>query len=65
MHLALYHGDDMDTLNVSKRRRGLTSTEDSIDASIQRLEEDIKSAEDNWFKRPETIQTTKASTDEK
>ncbi len=47
MHLALHHGDDMDTLNVSKRGRRLTSTEDSIDASIQRLEEDIKSAEDN------------------
>ena len=65
MHLVLHHGDDMGTLNVSKRGRRLTSTEDSIDASIQRLEEDIKSAEDNWFQRPETIQTTHASTEEK
>ncbi len=40
---------DIDRLNLSRkeRGRGLTSTEDSIDASIQRLEDYIKSAEDN------------------
>ena len=40
MHKALYSRDDVDRLYVSRKEggRGLTSIEDSVDASIQRLE---------------------------
>ena len=41
MHKALHPRDDVDRLYVYGGR-GLTSTEDSIDASIQRLENFIK-----------------------
>ena len=39
MHKALYHRDDVDRLYLSRKEggRGLTSIEDCIDASIQRL----------------------------
>ena len=39
MHEALHPRDDVDRLYVSRKkgRRGLTSVEDSVDASIQRL----------------------------
>ena len=49
MHLVLHPRGDIDRLNVSRKEggRGLTSTKDSIDASIQRLDDNIKSAEDN------------------
>ena len=49
MHLVLHPRDDIDRLNVSRKEggKGLTSTEDRIDASIQRLEDNIKSGEDN------------------
>ena len=49
MHLALHPRGDIDRLNLSRKEggRGLTSTEDRIDASIQRLEDNIKSGEDN------------------
>ena len=40
---ALYIRDDIDRLYVSRKEgRGLTSTEDSVDASIQRLEDYIE-----------------------
>ena len=41
MHKALHHKDDVDRLYVSRKvgGRGYTSTEDSVDASIQRLED--------------------------
>ena len=44
MHKALHHRDDVDRLYVSRKKggRGLTNTEDSIDASIQRLEDYIE-----------------------
>ena len=44
MHKALYPGNDVDRLNVSRKKggRGLASTEDSVDASIQGLEDDIE-----------------------
>ena len=40
MHKALHPRDDVDRLYVSRkeRRRGLSGIEDSVDASIQRLE---------------------------
>ena len=43
MHKALYPRDDVDRLYVSRkeRGRGLASIEESVDASIQRLEDYI------------------------
>ena len=45
MHKALHPRDDVDRLYVSRKEggRGLTSIEDSVDASIQRLEDYIQS----------------------
>ena len=47
MHKALHPRDDVDRLYVSRRKggRGLASIEDSVDASIQRLEVDIEKHE--------------------
>ena len=44
MHKALHLRDNVDRLYVSREEggRGLTSTEDSVDASIQRLEDYIQ-----------------------
>ena len=44
MHKALHPRDDVDRLYAPRREggRGLTSTEDSIDASIQQLEDYIE-----------------------
>ena len=41
MHKALHPRDDVDRLNFSRKEggRGLASIEDSVDASIQRLED--------------------------
>ena len=51
MHKALHHRDDMDRLYVSRKDggRGLASIEDSIDASIQRLEDYWeKNTKEDW-----------------
>ena len=47
MHKALHHRDDVDRLYVSKKEggRGLTSIEDSVDASIQWLKDYIEKHE--------------------
>ena len=47
MHKALHPRDDVDRLYVSRkeRGRGLVSIEDSVDASIQQLEDYIKKHE--------------------
>ena len=47
MHKALHHRDDVDRLYVSRKDggRGLTSIKDSVDASIQRLEDYIEKYE--------------------
>ena len=47
MHKALHPRDDVDRLNVSRKEgvRGLASIEDSVDASIQRLEDYIEKHE--------------------
>ena len=47
MHKALHRIDDVDRLYVSRKEggRGLASIEDSVDASIQRLEDYIKKHE--------------------
>ena len=44
MHKALYARDDVDRLNVSRREggRGLAIIEESVDASIHRLEDYIE-----------------------
>ena len=44
MHKALHTRDDFDRLYVSRKegRRGLANIEDSVDASIQRLEDYIR-----------------------
>ena len=44
MHKALHPGHDIDRLYVSRKEggRGLASIEDSVDASIQRLEDYIQ-----------------------
>ena len=43
LHKALHHRDDVDRLYVSRKEggRGLVSIKDSVDASIQRLEDYI------------------------
>ena len=47
MHKALHHRDDVDRLYVSRKEggRGLTSTEDSVNTSILRLEDNIEKHE--------------------
>ena len=47
MHKALHHRDDVDRLYVSRKEggRGPASIEDSVDASIQRLEDYIEKHE--------------------
>ena len=47
MHKALHPRDDVDRLYVSRKDggRGLASIEDSVDASIQRLEDYIEKHE--------------------
>ena len=53
MHKALYLRDDVDRLDMSRKKRGrrLTSIQDSVNASIQRLKDNIL----QWL---ETVQTT-------
>ena len=50
MHKALHHRDDIDRLYVSRKEggRGPASIEDSVDASILRLEDYIENAEEDW-----------------
>ena len=47
MHKALHHRDDVDRLYVSRKKggKGLASIKDTVDASIQRLEEYIEKHE--------------------
>ena len=47
MHKTLHPRDDVDRIYVSRKEggRGLTSIEDSVDASIQRLEDYIEKHE--------------------
>ena len=58
MHKALHPRDDVDRLYVSRKEggRGLASIEDSVDESIQRLEDNIEKHE--GLQLPETILTT-------
>ena len=49
MHKALHHRDDVVRLYMPKKKggRGHLSREDSVDASIQRLEDYIQNAEED------------------
>ena len=62
MHKVLHPRDDVDRLYVSRKEggRGLASIEDSVDASIQRLEDYIEKNENIEKLQPsETIRTTR------
>ena len=50
MHKTLHLRDDIDRLYVSRkeRGRGLASIEDSVDASIRRLEDYVKKRKTNY-----------------
>ena len=69
MHKALYLRDDVDWLYMSRKEgeRWLTSIEDSVDASIQRLEDYIEKRGrrliKDWLQPPETILTTRRPTE--
>ena len=62
IHKALHPRDDVDRIYVSKKEggRGLTSIEDSVDSSIQRLEYYIEKHERGLFTaiRNDTDHTT-------
>ena len=67
IHKALYPRDDVNRLHMPRKRgeRGPTSTEHTVDASIQRLEDTIEKRSVNWLQLPETKQTTRRSTERK
>ena len=62
MHKALHSRDDADTLYISRKEegRGLAKVEDSVDASIQRLEDYIEKYEQGLITaiRKDTDNTT-------
>ena len=56
IHKALHPRDNVDRLYMPKKGgRGLASIQNSVDTSIQRLEDSIKRAEEDGLQRPETI----------
>ena len=61
MHKALHPRDDVDWRYVSRKEEGrwLASIEDSVDASIQRLEDYIKNTNEDWLQPSETIRVTR------
>ena len=61
MHKALDPRDDVDRLYVSRKQggRGLASIEDTVDASIQRLEDYIEKHERGLITAIKTIPTTR------
>ena len=61
MHKALYPRDNVGRLYVPRKEggRGLASIEDSVDTSIQRLEDYIKNTNEDWLRPSETILTTR------
>ena len=63
MHKLLHLREDVHRLYVSRKegRRGLASIQDSVNASIQKLEEYIKIPEKEWLHALETIQTRRGS----
>ena len=65
MHKALHPRDDIDRLYVSRKEggRGLASIEDSVDASIQRLEDYIQKHDGGLITASETILITRWTTE--
>ena len=61
MHKALHHRNYIDRLYVSRKEggRGLTSIEDSVDASIQRLKDCIEKRGEGLIQPLETILTAR------
>ena len=62
MHKALHPRDDVDRLYVSRKEggRGLASIEDTVDASIQRLEDYIeKKTNEDELEPSESIRATR------
>ena len=61
MHKALHHRTNADRQYVSRRKRGirLARIEDSVDASIQLLEDYIENTNDDWLQPTETMLTTR------
>ena len=59
VHKALHPRDDVDRLYVSRKEGGrvLASIEDSIDASIQQLEDYIENTNEDWLQPSEIILT--------
>ena len=66
IHKDLHPIDDIDRLNVPRKEagKGLTSIEDSIDASIRRLKDYIKETKKNLLQRQETTRKTQRSTEQ-
>ena len=58
---ALHPRDDADCMSVKGGGRGYARIQDSVDASIQWLEDYIKSAEEDWLQPPGTVQTTQVT----
>ena len=60
MYEALQPREEIDSLYVSRKEggRGLTRIEDSVDASIKRLE-DYMEKEEDWLQPPETMLKTR------
>ena len=63
IHKELHPRGNVDRLYVSRREcgRGLACIEDSVDESNNDSKTTQKRAEDNWWKPPETILTTRGS----
>ena len=66
MHKTLHPRDDVDRLYVLRKEvgRGFARFQDCVDALIQRLEDYIKSVEEDCLQPPETIKTTQTSTEQ-
>ena len=65
MHKALHSRDDVDRLYVSRKEggRGLASIEDSVDASIQRLEDYIQNTKEDSLQPPDMKLRTRWKTE--
>ena len=59
--------DDIDKMYKSRKEggRGLTSIQDCVDASLQWLEDYIKSKKEDWLRQPEIILTHKRQGEQK
>ena len=67
MYKALHSRYEVDRLYMSRKEgeNGLACIEDSVDASIQRLEDCTQKRGENWLQPPELILTTHRSRERK